>query len=348
MLFTMRIAAAVVLVGGVALVAAQTGPLPPTSVRIVRAGIDLPSGHSHDYFNRVIALREHHRSWSLRDQAQLNALTRAGVSTSFTYDYANDPYPWKQDGAKLYHPDDMGASIPRNQTLDMPIDVSDGTVLVINDFWFGPEWRTNRLDPSRSWKPFMLQVDGGRWWTHAMGRGGQQSDPVVNDSYNSLSGGGTGFPTGVTQREPLTPPGEGTIPTRSFFIHHGVWTRYWFEVRLYLPPEAFTSWMAHTGVTLEPNPNDPQGRYHMISSWIADEHRGPVRLTYQAPWRTGGTLDRPDAILSHFQYEFHTSQTAPSQSGPLIGYGRNVVALRNYRLPPIPETDTTIFVRPVP
>jgi hypothetical protein len=128
------------------------------------------------------------------------------------------------------------------------------------------------------------------------------------------------------------------------------------EIKTFQSPDAFVEWNASVckpgqssnpctgagGKQIGPNPADPLGRWHMASVWIADENRGPVPVLYRAPfgWTGDGTIER-------FDFEFNVSDLPPAQTGPLVGYGRNVVVLHNYKLPGIPLTDTLIFKRPV-
>jgi hypothetical protein len=76
----------------------------------------------------------------------------------------------------------------------------------------------------------------------------------------------------------------------------------------------------------------------MVSLWVADVQRDVVRLLYRVPAAV-------ETQLACFVFEFNTSNR-PSQTGPLVGYGRNVVVLHNYKLPTVPESDQRIFLRP--
>jgi hypothetical protein len=80
----------------------------------------------------------------------------------------------------------------------------------------------------------------------------------------------------------------------------------------------------------------------MASVWIADQNRNPVAVMFRAPvgWTGDGRIER-------FDFEFNTSDEAPAQAGPLVGYGRNVVVLHNYQLPNAPLNDPLIFKRPI-
>src|SRR5688572_13434647 len=86
----------------VSLVSAQRPPAAPKNLRILSGGIvnpSIPNPHRHDYFNSLVALKEHFRSWSLRDQTQLDGLTNLGTSSYFTYAFGSDGYSAPQDGA---------------------------------------------------------------------------------------------------------------------------------------------------------------------------------------------------------------------------------------------------------
>ena len=72
--------------------------------------------------------------------------------------------------------------------------------------------------------------------------------------------------------------GDGTVEVQSHHVKYGVWTRYWFEVRMNVDASAFTSWNTRYGVTV------PPGTYHMVSIWLWDETMSaPKRIIYKAP-----------------------------------------------------------------
>jgi hypothetical protein len=310
---------------------------------------DLPSIHEppHAYFEQLRSLPEHFAHWSLRDQQQLDELTNLGTSRYFTYTFPADEYGFAQDGAKFFKPvdDRLGAgsdSIPGNQQLRMPLQIESGSVLITWDFWYGPEFRHN-IGRLANYKTFQVRQGNGTkengrlLWTHVNRfREGLAADEM-SKVFESLSAAGLPFPPGVSDREPLTPPGIGALGGNVFGIKTGRWTRYWIEIALSVPATdpRWREWKSLNSQSMTLS-----GSWHMLSLWIADENTDPVRIIHRVPWATRGTH------LSSFDFEFNTSSTPPAQTGPLIGYGRNVVVLHNYRLPEPPEADARVFVRP--
>lgn len=342
---------------------AQGQPTVPSNVRIVNGGggrvpfdpSSLPAPACagcprHAYFNLLSSLPQRHRSYHLRSQAQLDALTNLGTSNYFRYLVGSDPYATPQDGAKFYKPtdDQIGTasdSVPGNQQLKMPIGLNSGSVLITWDFWYGPEFRNN-MGSIANYKTFQIRqgVDG-RWWTHVNRWTLAGAHPEVSRVVQAMTGGSESAPAGFFRTQPgLEPEGPGTQGYESYPIYYGRWTRYWVEIRLNQPDTAFTEWKALGSNGLNGNSANLTGTYHMLSMWVADEQRPPVRVLYRVPWFMNGNAN---SSVGSFDYEFNTSSAPGQQQGPLIGYGRNVVVLHNYPLPAVPETDATIFVRPV-
>jgi len=217
----------------------------------------------------------------------------------------------------------------------MPIRIDNGSVMVTWDFWFGPEFVTNIGDIA-NYKIFQhRQGSGVRWWTHTV-RFNQPNAPdeVVATPFDSLSVGRLKIP-GLTKTKPYTPTGAGALGGRVYPIHASMWTRWWSLVELDVP-SSDPRWDAWKSLSAEAA--QLSGTWDMLSLWVADEQRDAVRLLYRVPASV-------NTQLASFDFEFNTS-AKPSQTGPLIGYGRNVVVLHNYRLPTIPENDQRIFVRP--
>jgi hypothetical protein len=202
------------------------------------------------------------------------------------------------------------------------------------------------------YKMFQVQVGGHAWWTLMSGLAwASKTDARQVGMANDQFGSG-GLADGVIKRGPWTPAGPGTPDQTNKSgsqhpQHHSVWTRYWIEVKMLQPPSAFTEWSDEYlgGAPLGANPDDPEGRWHMVSLWMADENRAPRRLLYRVPinWNAAQGWE-PQLTL--FRFEMNTSQPPDSLVGPLIGYGRNTVLLHNYALPAVPETDAFIFQRP--
>jgi hypothetical protein len=247
-------------------------------------------------------------------------------------------------------------SIPTRQQLKMPIRVSSGSVLITWDFYFPPEWR-NHVGELSAYKIFKVQsgtgVSGG-WWTLLSHLSKRSSEAAAIGPLHSGIAGDHG--DAVTAGKPFAPTGAGALPSNTFQLHHSVWTRFWVEIKAFQSPASFVEWNSAYckpgtgnnpcsgagGTQIGPNPEDPAGRWHMASVWAADENRNPVTIMFRAPlaWTGDGRIER-------FDFEFNTSEEPVAQTGPLVGYGRNVVVLRNYQLPNAPLNDTLIFKRPI-
>lgn len=345
----------------VTLVAAQ--PAPPQNLRLGNAPKAVappecevtPSAlPAHAYYDALVKRTEHYCNWSLRSQAQLNGLVSDPVATNFTYDPLNDNYADKQDAAKFVRSEGGSSSIPGSQQLKFNFRNAFGpsdTALLTWDWYWGKEFRTNR-GAVTAYKMFQMVMDGHGWWT-LMSRLAAASDSDTGEVGKASDEFRSGvLADGVVQRSPFYPTGMGAVDSRrssggEYGQRHSVWSRYWIEIRFLRPPSEFTEWSsAHLGGRpLGPNPEDPQGRWHMVSLWMADETRNAQRLLYRVPINWNSALNwEPTAIT--FRFEMNTSQDPLSLIGPLIGYGRNVVLLRNYSLPPVAETDSLIFQRP--
>jgi hypothetical protein len=276
------------------------------------------------------------------------------VATHFTYDPLNDQYSDKQDAAKFVRMDGGSSSIPGSQQLKFNLKraITSGTILFTWDWYWGKEFRTNRGGVN-FYKMFQMLIDGHGWWTlmsnlQWASEGDSREVGKASDSFRPGQ-----LPEGAIQREPFTPGGLGAPDQRNksgtqYAQRHSVWSRYWIEIKLLQPPSAFTDWsVAHlAGQPLGPNPADGQGRWHMVSLWMADETRDAQRLLYRVPMNWNAELGWEPAALS-FRFEMNTSQAPLSLTGPLIGYARNLVVLHNYNLPNVADTDSFIFKRPV-
>jgi PKD repeat protein len=316
-----------------------------------------PVGGAHAYFESLQALPEHHASWGLRSQSELDDLVNAPPSSYFTFSPSTDSYPQAQDGAKFYKPVDdrlgFGSdSIPGNQQLKMPIGINTGTILICWDFWYGEEFRlyTRAGDPLAklaNYKTFQVrQGVSGRWWTVKDHFFRADADPEISKITSTLDRNGLPLPPGCSSNDPLEPTGEGAAPRESYPILHSRWTRRWIEIRLNRPAAEFTEWKALAVEGPTGNSADLTGTWHMLSLWVADEGREAARTLFRVPWQMGGT--QSNSTVGSFDFEFNTScNPPPCQTGPLIGYGRNVVVLHNYALPTVdPEADADIFQKP--
>lgn len=303
----------------------------------------------HAYFESLRARPEHYRSWSLRDQTELDHLTNFGTSRYFTYAPASDASTTPQDGAKFYKPADdrIGSdsdSIPGNQQLRMPVGLDGGTILITWDFWYGREFKQN-IGRLANYKTFQLRQGnagertGRLFWTHMNRFRSELAADEISRVFESLSSAGLPLPPGILDREPLRPAGDEAIGGNVFAVKMATWTRYWMEVALSVPASdpRWLPWKA-----LNSQAMTLSGTWHMLSLWMADEHTNPVRIIHRVPWATRGTH------IASFDFEFNTSAAPQAQDGPLVGYGRNVAVLLNYQLPPRPESDARIFMRPAP
>jgi hypothetical protein len=328
----------------------------------------------HDAFEEWSADASCIISEGLRSQAELNALVTSAPSTYFTYDPGSDTYPDKQDGCKLVRVNtgDGKASVPGNQQLKMDTPISlwsnEDRAIIIWDFWYGPEFRQN-FGGVGNYKTFQVGLHGIDWWTLM----DNFRTVVFNDTDESLVSSlsnehrhGQPTPEGdiATSGDQVGPQGAGTYGSgtkenpeyyefpgaeHGYRLKHSVWTRRWIELRMGVDASEFTEWNAEYGVTVSPNANDPNGgRWNMVSLWAWDEVRGLQRILYRVPmnWAADPTKPSRTPFMARFRFEFNSSKEG--FIGPFIGYGRNVVVLKNYMLPDVdPEDDTFIFRRPV-
>jgi hypothetical protein len=367
--------AAVLVVGSLAGLASQALPPAPTNLRIVTGKTPKPTPipqcvvgpatgkPAHAYFEALVRRAEHFCSWSLRDQAQVNALTSDGdATTTWTYDPRNDKYSDPQDALKYTRINppvgETGhgkASVPQHDILRMnapnwnltPADTD--SVLIIWDQYWGPEYRDNAGEVS-TLKTVGIQNNAHTWWTVAQRPGPPLNTPdptdvaVLGDNFAN-NGGDAGRAAGMLKNEPVLPSGPGTPkqqPERDAApIYQGVWHRNILEIRLGQPASAFSEWNAAYNVTVLDNPTSKT--WYMVSRWVLHEHQdGAQRVLYRVPMGHG---DAP-AILSGMRLTMDSSKDG--FIGPWYGYFRNLVVLKNYKLPAVnPESDKLIFQRPV-
>jgi hypothetical protein len=272
-------------------------------------------------------------AYPLRTQSELDSLVKLSPSRTFQYDAG-------RDAAKLYHePKAAGTteSIPGNQQLRFPLHLSSGSVVLTWDFWWGPEFISNigSLDVFKSFRMYSGDApnDTKIFWSFN-DNFVQAPAPGDISVHQEDLGDGLMLAAGVESEKPYNPTGAGAAPTRTFLTKVGRWTRYWVELRFNVPGEQFTEWRdTYLGG------RDLPGNWIMASLWIADEDRAPARVVYRAPVAMVGSM------LTDFRFLFNTSSNAPALAGPVVGYGRNVVILRNTFLN---EGDTTMFSRPSP
>lgn len=338
-------------------------PAPPVNLRLTLGDAKPPApspciapkpgGSAHAYFDTLVQRPEHYCNWSLRSQAQLDSLVGDPVATNFSYSPSTDFYADKQDAAKFVLLPGGPSSLPAKQQLHLVFkpSLTSGSILITWDWYWGREFRENR-GAVNHYKMFQVMMGGHGWWTlmSTFDWASPTDTKQVGMAADSFRAGT--LADGAIQREPWTPSGPGTPDQRNksgsqYPQLHSVWTRYWIEIKMLQPPSAFTEWSQTylNGAPLGPNLNDPEGRWHMVSLWMADEKRDARRLLYRVPINYDGNAGW-NPWISRFRFELNTSQPANSLTGPLIGYARNMVVLHNYELPAVAESDTFIFRRP--
>jgi hypothetical protein len=274
---------------------------------------------------------------------------------------------------------------PKNslQVLDVEVGGTGGTitkatgtdrVLFTVDLWYSPESRENNLcygqddpvawctaadalPPQDGWmittfKTLNIrQGAGGRWMTSPQIR---YNRVTAADEIATVASNVNANPApGVTKIDSLHPPGGNDGVTTGCAtpvygdvnsggtrlpIYHSRWTRILWEVRMNVDASDpdWDCWKSVTGG------DALWGKWHMVSMWVADETNDFKRALYKVPVYT------QHANLDVFDFEFNTSAVSPAKTATWVYYVRNFVALRNYTLPAVPESDTAIFVRPVP
>jgi len=228
------------------------------------------------------------------------------LGTAFTYEFGSDSYADPQDGAKLTwvparlsltNSPGIGVS---GSHIKMNVHHDSGSALFVWDVWHGPEWRSitctgGKINVTEQLvrKQYRLRFLNAGANTGDGGITIEVKELYINGDGNPASGSCSDVttvsmrsyigppPAGLIGSDPLTnlnPPGEGTVPYQSFTVKHSTWTRYWLEVQLNVDASAFTSWNAEYMETVAP------GTYHMVSLWMADETREPVRIYYKMPY----------------------------------------------------------------
>lgn len=363
LLLTVSMATAV---ASVAMVVAQVAPVPPVNLHVVPNNWNPndTKGPAHEYFNKLVTRPEHYLSYSLRNQAQVDALTSDGdASTTWTYDPANDTYPDKQDALKMTRinppegaPGHDKGSVPQHDILNMNspewnFGPETDSVIVIWDQYWGPEFRDN-MGGVTQLKAAGIQNAGKSWWT-MMESGGPASNTADPHDVAMLMDNFAMYPAAYPLAEPMTyfepmshtgaeAPSQYPNQRNSQPVFEGRWFRNICEVRPARPASDFVEWNAFYGLTIGPNVNQPSGSWHMVSRWVLDEMRDAHRVMYRVPMGYGINPPR----ITGMRFTMDSSKTG--FIGPWYGYIRNFVVLRNYKLPAVaPEKDTLIFQRPI-
>jgi len=310
--------------------------------------VKLASGGGNAYYDTLVALPQRVGAWSLRSQAQINSLKKAAAGTPslfFFYDPAMDAAKYVRNPVE-----GQGTSIPGGEQLRMPLgNITSGDVLVIWDFWYGDEWVTNK-GYLRAMKTFQIRLNGDkRFFTYTNGAILNNALPFLSRPHASGALGGTPNPEGLTAGDPYKPPGGGgALGYDGPRTRVKEWTRYWVRYEMARPASdpIWADWKAQNSIdALGRSSANLSGTWMAFSLWMAQESLPPTRLWWRVPVDAVDSTGAPVRISS-FEYEFNTSTSGMALTGPLIGYGRNVVVLRNYPLPPRPEDDTTVFVAP--
>lgn len=254
----------------------------------------------HAYFDALVTRPEHWKSFSLRDQRQLETRDKGGYAScnkcplDVTYAPGSDPDPRRQDAAKVVIA--AGQASLGNQPR-LPMDTSDGSSYFITwDAWYGAEYAlANAGIPQQ--KTFQFSSNG--IWFEIQTRFNLASVSSLGQvTARGYSGGGSrpageaAFGPNVTDTNPL--PQVGT-----FSIRPERWTRYW--------------------VVIDQRFND----FDLVSMWAADEQTDPVQILDRLQLNTlFGKIDQ-------FWLEYNTSTAPVVGRGPLVSYVRNIAMLRD-------------------
>jgi hypothetical protein len=274
----------------------------------------------HDYFNELVASPYHYRSWHLRSTANIASVYfgLAGLSGHTTYVYPNDPFPDKQDAAKIVLP----AGNANYEQLRMPISVgaehlgvSSVSVLVTWDFYWDISFATENGN-LEGYKSFQLSRHDAKIYFEPQNRFITRAQSVGGLSYFAIRGyfpvtfnsghtkGGAnaiGPDTGLNYGTDAIGPMEN-----EFLVMPNKWTRMWATF-------TFTA-----GSTYATN----------INFWIADEDRDPVQILSGVGmfWPAKNNVD-PGGLLHQLWIEFNSSLARPE--GEWIAYVRNACVLRD-------------------
>jgi len=302
------------------------------------------STSAHAYYNQLLLRPDLYRNWSMR--ANTSTDTHGLLpSTMWSYTWPNDGYFDAQDAVKLVknpNPSTRSSdSIPTGEQVRFPVQVSTGIVVATFDWYHGIEFKLNS-GTVQTHKFVQMASDGP-----STGHAGDvycelRTDFGFADGSTDVAGisprgyvmstvtGNAQFVPGLKSQQPYSPTGQG-VPAALYRVKPNCWTRYWIEMKLKQDGANFTEWNAISTQALQAG-----STYNMISIWMADEVTDPRRIIYRAPWRIRGTY------FQNIWWELNTSW-GPGQTGPLIGYGRNVVIMRDTAAD---EGDTGFFKRP--
>jgi hypothetical protein len=317
----------------------------------------------HDYFEFWQQQPEHHHySNSLRTAAQIQSVWKG---TDSGRDWSYDA---EMDAAKVTPPWPNASGSWSCKQLKFPANsptiLADRIVLVWD--WYWPvEFRVN-CGGVTNFKTFQVQPNGKGWWTNMNNQGPARNFPAnvgftITDEFRSGHGKPIppsiyqpNGPDGMESSERVQPAGAGTLidPSAGLYtqldydksvpVDHSVWHRVIIEVRMNQPPSAFTSWSETylNGATLNNNPVSWTDNWFMVSKWYMSETMPPTRVLYQVPM--GGREEAYYGPITSFTFEMNSSKE--NAIGPMSGWGRNVLVLKNLD---VDEDDTRLFRQPV-
>jgi hypothetical protein len=317
-------------------------PTASTTFKVFSLTIDAAGSAEgpHDYFNELVnESGYHYRSWPLRSQSQIDGLVPGAGSGHTNYIWPNDPFPDKQDAAKVIFP-----VISNYERMIMPLGfganamgVASATLFFTWDVYYDVSVRTASLSATPNqivgWKSYNFRRSSNNaaiWFEPRLRL--MQLVPGIDDiSYVDvrLYTSNVLAPHRVaTSSNPVIGPDTGINyggdqvvgeMENEFVPRANKWTRYFFT---------FTS-----------TADDVYMRN--INYWIADEDREPVQILSNLAmhwWITDGST--PGSI-AHFEVEFNSSVNRGTSTQSMTFYVRNAVALLNH-----PDY-TTLLRKPV-
>jgi len=194
----------------------------------------------------------------------------------------------------------------------LPMGTEDGHSYVTTwDAWYSEEI-ARRLSGIDYWKTYQFRripsASGPAVWFEVRTR----FDLGSGDNLAAVDVRGYGgLGPNITKDQPLSPQAA------TFMVKAETWTRYWMEIE------------------------QRAGAWDVMSLWVADETRGPVKIIDRLLMETFNSASGQGTIHS-FQLEFNTSLSRMSVlHGDLVAYVRNVVMLKDYGDP------SSLLVRPV-
>jgi hypothetical protein len=310
------------------------------TLRVFAAGT-VEDPHAFFDFWRVHATAVASRVRSLRNQAQVDLLTKAPApAIFFTYytDPDDDDYGTPQDGVKFFKPPRrwfrnvdgdgnfvygapmaaLGIEGDENltgalHTLTFPLGAGPvngwTSATIVFDVWWGPEWQTMRDEdgqPNAS-KAFFVYTGAG-----ATSLGGTTSYYCHHEMFDNVSAAQKALgavSTWKTGPAGITPTAAG-VTDREPFTPSGLGaldplaykTKHSMWTRYWYHFTFAQDGAAFTDWVADGNPQ-PVGTYDMVSMYACNESETVQTLLYKVPWK------RNDAILSMFSIRFDSSTT---------------------------------------